>query len=67
MRPIAVGDWVRYNWGHGNFTIAVVCEILPATPQAIEVDPALKTLRLYHLSNGACLRAEAFVDVRKPS
>lgn len=37
------------------------------TPQAIEVDPALKTLRLYHLSNGACLRAEAFVDVRKPS
>jgi len=43
----------------------VVTEIFPATPQAIEAHPSLKDLRLYQLSNGACFRAEAFVEVRK--
>jgi len=55
-RPIEVGDWVRYNWGHGNFTIAVVGEIL---------DDLSRPCPLYHLSNGARLRHDAFVDVRK--
>jgi len=63
---IEVGDWVKYTWGRGNFTIAVVVSIGGATPQAIEVDPSCKDLRLYDLSNGACLRREAFVEVRKP-
>ena len=64
---IEVGDWVKYTWGHGRFTIAVVASIVGATPQAIEVDPSNKDLRLYTLSNGACLRAEAFDEVRKKS
>ena len=64
---IEVGDWVKYTWGHGSFTIAVVTSIVGATPQAIEADPSLKDLVLYNLSNGACLRAEAFVEMRKKS
>jgi hypothetical protein len=68
---IEVGDWVKYTWGRRgadeSFTIAVVTEIFPATPQAIEAHPSLKDLVLYNLSNGACLRAEAFVEVRKKS
>jgi len=67
MKTIAVGDWVKYTWGHGSFTIAVVASIVGATPQAIEVDPSNKDLVLYNLSNGACLRAEVFTEVRKPS
>lgn len=67
MKTIEVGDWVKYTWGVGSFTIAVVYEIVGASPQAIEVDPSLKDLRLYQLTNGACLRAEAFTEVRKPS
>ena len=62
---IEVGDWVKYTWGRGQFTIAVVTSMTGATPQAIEAHPELKDLTLYNLSNGACLRAEAFVDVRK--
>ena len=66
---IEVGDWVKYIWGRPGvdapFTVAVVTEIFPATPQAIEAHPSLKDLRLYQLSNGACFRAEAFVEVRK--
>lgn len=62
---IEVGDWVKYSWGQGQFTIAVVAGITRATPQAIDAHPELKDLRLYSLSNGACLRAEAFVEVRK--
>ena len=64
---IEVGDWVKYTWGRGQFTITVVASMTGATPQAIEAHPELHDLKLYHLSNGACLRAEAFVEVRKPS
>lgn len=64
---IEVGDWVKYTWGRGQFTIAVVTSITGATPQAIDAHPELHDLKLYNLSNGACLRAEAFVEVRKPS
>lgn len=65
---IHVGDWVKYTWGRdGQFTIAVVTSVTGATPQAIEAHPELKDLELYNLSNGACLRAEAFVEVRKAS
>jgi len=67
MKTIEVGDWVKYTWGPGSFTIAVVMGIVGTSPQAIEVDPSNKDLRLYQLSNGACLRAEAFVEVRKKS
>jgi len=64
---IEVGDWVKYTWGRGSFTITEVVEIKGATPQAIAVDPANKTLKLYVLSNGACVRAEAFDEVRTRS
>jgi len=64
---IEVGDWVKYSWGRGQFTIAVVHSTSGASPQAIEAHPSLKDLVLYDLSNGACLRAEAFDEVRKKS
>ena len=65
---IEVGDWVKYIWGRdGQFTISEVTSIVPATPQAIDAHPELKDLKLYNLSSGACLAAEAFVDIRKKS
>lgn len=65
---IHVGDWVKYTWGRdGQFTIAVVTSVTSPTPQAIEAHPELHDLELYNLSNGACLRAEVFVEVRKKS
>lgn len=65
---IHVGDWVKYTWGReGQFTLAVVTSVTGATPQAIEAHPELHDLELYILSNGACVREGAFVEVRKPA